>query len=251
MDSLYKVAELIKNSKKTIVFTGAGISVESGIPPFRGDNGLWDKYDPILLDINYYQNNPKSSWPIIKKLFYDFIKNAKPNNAHYILSEWEKEGFVNSIITQNIDNLHQLAGSKNVLELHGTTDSLVCTKCRTEYKRKEIEITDQIPICLKDTCKSLLKPNFVFFGEGLPTFVYSNCMDLINTSEVLLIIGTTGEVMPANQIPIMAKNNGVKIIEINTKPSLYTNDITDILLQGKASEILHKLQNKIKFLLTK
>ncbi|NOR87762.1 MAG: RNA polymerase subunit sigma, partial [Bacteroidales bacterium] len=109
-----KAAQLILSSKRITVFTGAGISVESGIPPFRGEDGLWSQYDPIILDLQYYQDHTDISWPIIRKLFFDFFGAAKPNKAHLILSKWEQLGLIEEIITQNIDNLHQEAGSINV-----------------------------------------------------------------------------------------------------------------------------------------
>lgn len=241
-----KVAEIIRNSKKITVFTGAGISVESGIPPFRGKDGIWSTYDPIILDLEYYLAHAEKSWPIIKKLFYDFFGQAKPNNTHRIIADWEKTRIVESIITQNIDSLHQSAGSKNVIEFHGTARSLVCTKCNTYYKESELSITDDIPLCKKSKCKGLLKPNFIFFGEGIPQEAYEKSIhEAINTN-LFIIIGTSGEVMPANQIPQIAKEHGSIILEINTKPSLYTNTITDEFIKGQASNILSQINASLK-----
>lgn len=246
-----KAAELILSSKKTTVFTGAGISVESGIPPFRGRDGLWSNYDPIILDLNYYMTNTDISWPIIKELFYDFFGKAKPNLAHEILAAWEKSNLVKEIITQNIDNLHQEAGSQNVYEFHGTANTFVCTACNKHYLKEYINISSSPPSCLDDKCNSLLKPNFIFFGEGIPLDAYKASMEAAETSDVFIIIGTTGEIMPASQIPILAKRNGTQIIEINTNHSNYTNTITDIFLQGKATSMLEILNEKIISLLTK
>lgn len=231
-----EAAQLILNSKRTTAFTGAGISVESGIPPFRGDGGLWSQYDPIILDLSYYLSNHKKSWPIIKKLFFDFFGNAKPNKAHNILATWEDSGFIEDIITQNIDNLHQKAGSKKVYEFHGTSESFVCTKCSKKYKVTELELSEESPLCPKDNCKGLLKPNFIFFGEGIPTFAYEKSLFAAQNSDLFIVVGTTGEIMPASQIPIIAKQNGCKIIEINTMPSNYTKSITDIFLQDRATK---------------
>ena len=122
-------AEWIAKSKHLSAFTGAGISVESGIPAFRGEDGIWNEYDPDILDINNYLSNPKETWPVIRKLFYQYFKEAIPNEAHRMLSSLESRGFLKSIITQNIDNMHQEAGSINVIEYHGNSNWMVCTQC--------------------------------------------------------------------------------------------------------------------------
>ncbi|MHA1719979.1 MAG: Sir2 family NAD-dependent protein deacetylase, partial [Promethearchaeota archaeon] len=133
-DNYKQASKWILSSKHTVVFTGAGVSVESGIPPFRGENGLWNKYNPIFLEMGYFKANPKESWELIKEIFYDFFGKAKPNKAHQILAEWEKQNLIQTIITQNIDNLHQEAGSKNILEFHGTAQTLSCISCHKQYK---------------------------------------------------------------------------------------------------------------------
>ena len=163
---LEKATELISNAKHITAFTGAGISVESGIPPFRGENGLWSKFDPILLDLDYFHKNPLESWKFIKEIFYDFFGEAKPNSAHIALAEMERTGLLNSIITQNIDNLHQQAGSKTVWEFHGTSKYLICEKCGADYLAEEIDLSTLPPRCEK--CGAVLKPDFIFFGESIP-----------------------------------------------------------------------------------
>ena len=240
-----KAAKLILSSKSITAFSGAGISVESGIPPFRGEGGLWSKYDPIILDLDYYLDKTDLSWPIIKELFYDFFGNAKPNTAHKTLANWEKAGLIKEIITQNIDSLHQLAGSNNVHEFHGTAASFICTKCNRVYNTQVITISDKAPRCQNSNCKSILKPNFIFFGEGIPPKAYKASLDAANKSDLFIVIGTTGEIMPASQIPILAKRNGAKIIEINTNSSSYTNTITDIFLRGKATAVFKELNEAI------
>ena len=240
MESLYvEAAELLKQSKYTTAFTGAGISVESGIPPFRGATGLWSKYDPIVLDIDYFHSHPLESWKVIKEIFYDFFGKARPNKAHRVLAAMEKTGLLKNIITQNIDNLHQEAGSKEVYEFHGNSRDLVCTKCSKRFKMQEINF-EQLPVSC-DVCGGLVKPDFIFFGEGIPPEAYSKSLSAAENADVFLVIGTTGEIMPASQIPLMAKNNGAKIIEINTEPSNYTYHITDVFLKGKATEVMERL----------
>lgn len=251
MDSILQAAHLIINSKRTFAFTGAGISVESGIPTFRGEDGIWLKFDPIILDYHYYLNHPTLAWPFIKDLFYKEPNSHRPNMAHKILADWEARELLNGIITQNIDYLHQTAGNVMVYEFHGTTNSFICTSCHTLYNRSEILLTNNPPKCQIKNCSSLLKPNFIFFGEDISHQAYTKSQESTLDTDVYMIIGTSGEVTPANQIPIMAKQNGSTIIEINTKASLYTSEITDIFLQGKATTILKLIDSKIKSLLTK
>lgn len=240
---IQKAAELIRNSKAMIAFTGAGVSVESGIPPFRGTNGLWSRYDPQCLDLDFFHSHPKESWTAIKTIFYDFFGNAKFNEAHRVLADFEAKGILKTLVTQNIDNLHQMAGSKNVLEFHGNSQKLICPQCKKMYVPEEINLDVLPPLCLNDGF--ILKPDFVFFGEGIPEEAYRRSILAARKADVVLIIGTTGEVMPASMIPSEAKRAGATIIEINTEPSNYTHRITDIFLEGKASEILLELEELI------
>jgi len=239
-----KAAELIKNSGLTVAFSGAGISVESGIPTFRGPNGLWSKYDPNILDIDYFLQNPKESWKYIKEIFYDYMQDIKPNDAHKFLADLEAQNILKAVITQNIDNLHQLAGSKNVIEFHGTAQKLICMNCFKKYDINEISLDDLPPTCPK--CWGLLKPDFVFFKESIPKKALEESLKLAQTCEVMLVIGTSGEIQPASQIPIIAKQNGAKIIEINIESSNYTNTITDIFLNDKATTACNNLKKEME-----
>lgn len=235
-----KAASIIKKSKNTIIFTGAGISVESGIPPFRGENGLWSQYDPSFIELGYFHNHPQKSWEMIKKIFYDFIGKAKPNPAHIAIAELEKHGYIKIVITQNIDNLHQEAGCKTVYEFHGTTRNLLCLKCGKKYPSTQISLEKLPPYCPE--CHGLLKPDFVFFSEQIPLKVSELSFAAAEKAEVMLLVGTTGEVMPASFLPYTAKEkNNATIIEINPSDSAYTHKITDIYLQGRAGEILPEL----------
>ena len=229
-----KAAEMVKRSGRITAFTGAGISVESGIPPFRGDGGLWSKYDPALLDINYFRAHPEKSWPVIKEIFYDFFGRAKPNAAHRALAELESKGMVQTIITQNIDNLHQAAGSKEVHEFHGNSQYLICESCAGRYHVSEVNL-DEMPPCCRQ-CGGLLKPDFVFFGETIPQGAYARSVREAQLSDLFILIGTTGEVVPASMIPPLAKSQGASIIEINIDPSNYTDRISDLFIQAKATD---------------
>lgn len=240
---IQKAAEVLKASKYTIAFTGAGISVESGIPPFRGENGIWSKYDPKTLELSFFYSNPLESWTVIKQLFYDFFGTAQPNKAHKVLAEMEEKGLLKCIVTQNIDNLHQLAGNKTVHEFHGNSQKLVCTKCKSQTLPENINFENLPPRC--SSCNGLLKPDFIFFGENIPTVAYQNSIEAADQAEVVIAMGSTGEVMPAAQIPFYAKQNGAIIIEVNPESSKFTNTITDIYLQGKATEVMEKLSHAL------
>ncbi|MCF8367242.1 MAG: NAD-dependent deacylase [Bacteroidales bacterium] len=236
-------AELILASKYLVAFTGAGISVESGIPPFRGAEGLWSKYNPEVLDLHYFHRNPKDSWRVIKEIFYDFFGNAQPNSGHLSLSKLEEIGKLKCVITQNIDNLHQLAGNTVIHEFHGNSQKMICTNCSKHFTVTEVDLSVLPPLC--DECHGLLKPDFIFFGESIPMDAYHASVRAAENADVFFIIGSTGEVMPASQIPVMAKQHGAKIIEINPEPSKYTHGLTDIYLQGKAGDILTQIVNNI------
>jgi len=245
---LKQAAMLLNNAKHAIVFTGAGISVESGIPPFRGAEGLWSRYDPIVLDLSYFLQHTEHAWLVIKELFYDFFGQARPNAAHYAIAELERAGIVKTVITQNIDNLHQAAGSQAVYEYHGTLKSLVCLKCGAVYAAEQVNLNQPIPRCSRDG--GILKPNFIFFGEGIPEPVGSRSFQAARGCDTMIIIGTTGEVMPACLIPYQAKESGATLIEINTEPSKYTSLITDVFLHGTATEMMASLANQVTELKT-
>jgi NAD-dependent deacetylase len=245
MEDIYvSAAKAIKSAQKASAFTGAGISIESGIPPFRGEDGLWNKFDPIFLDISYFQTHPAESWALIKEIFYDFFGRAKPNAAHYALARMEQEGLLDAIITQNIDNLHQRAGSKIVYEFHGTSQRLVCMDCGRQYPVSEIKLNHLPPLCAQ--CNGLLKPAFVFFGEPIPEPAMTFSLRAAETSDVFILIGTTGEIMPASMIPLTAKEKGAIIIEINPHESKYTHKITDIFLNDKATRAFAKLSQALQ-----
>jgi len=239
MSDYSKAANLIKQAKSAVAFTGAGISVESGIPTFRGKEGLWSRYDPIILDIDYFTDYPRESWEKIKEIFYNYMgEHARPNRAHRFLAELEKKSMLKGVITQNIDNLHQEAGSKNVVEFHGTAKTLRCMQCYEAYDFTAIDLSALPPVCPK--CQGVLKPDFVFFKEPIPESAYESSIELTQNADLYIIIGTTGEIMPASQIPYLAKK--AKVIEINIEPSNYTSTLTDLFLQDKATVAAGKLE---------
>ena len=241
-ESIKKTVELIKTSTCLSAFTGAGISVESDIPPFRGKNGLWEKYDPALFEIDYYLSHPRESWKLIVALFYETFERATPNRAHEVLADLEKQGMLKSLITQNIDSLHYRAGSRNIIEYHGNSRDLVCIKCGKLHTLKPELLESDIPYC---SCSGLLKPDFVFFGELIPEKSVVESEKIISRTDAMLVIGTTGSVYPAAYLPHAAKERGAVIVEINPEESEYTRSITDVFIQGPAAEIMNTLGNEL------
>jgi len=243
-DNLSKAASLLKNSRYTVVFTGAGISAESGIPTFRGDSGLWSKYDPMSLELGFFHDYPEKSWKVLKEIFFEYLVDAKPNPAHLTLAKMEQMKLIKAIITQNIDNLHQLAGNKEIYEFHGSTRQMICLDCGRLVYSEQVSLEILPPRC--NQCQGILKPNLVFFNEMIPAEVSEKAFITAEKAEVLLMVGTTGEIFPAAHLPYTAKQeNNAVIIEINPQKSLYTSKVTDIFLQGKAGKILPQLLDLI------
>ena len=241
---IQRAANDILNSQKTIAFTGAGISVESGIPDFRGAQGLWQKYDPEeYAHIQAFYSNPDKVWRMLKDMF-ELIMTAKPNPAHIGLAQLEQMGYLSSIVTQNVDGLHQAAGSKNVIEFHGSHRTFSCLKCSQKIDGNSFTMEDLPARCPR--CSSLLKPDVVFFGEPIPWEAQVNSLKESKACTAVLVIGTSAVVYPAASIPIMAKERGAKVIEINMEPTPLTNEISDYLICGTAGEIMPAIVEEVK-----
>lgn len=242
MDLLEQAADIIIKGNFNIALTGAGISVESGIPDFRGKGGLWTKYDPAeYATVAAFKEDPEKVWKMIKEMDELLVK-AKPNKAHISLAELEKMGYLHGIITQNVDNLHQAAGSTNVIEYHGTSKTLSCPWCGKGYHKEEKK-GEYPPKC---ECGKILKPDIVFFGEPIPRQAMARSFEMASRAGVLLIIGTSAVVSPANTIPSIAKKNGAKVVEVNKERTWLTDSITDIFLQGSAGEIIEEIVSRVK-----
>jgi len=236
-DLINKAVRILYQSKMTIALTGAGISVESGIPDFRSAGGLWSVYDPSdYATIDAFIDNPEKVWNMLRDMD-KVVSRAKPNRAHIGMGHLERMGYLKYIITQNVDNLHQAGGARNVIEYHGNQSTLTCLSCGKKYtmeeKRKEVT-----PRC---ECRNILKPDVVLFGEPIPESALYASYNLANSAQALIVAGTSAVVSPANNIPLLAKKNGAKIIEINMETTLLTSRLTDVFLQGDAGDIIEKL----------
>lgn len=241
-EAIENAAKAIIDSKATIALTGAGISVESGIPDFRSKGGLWTKFDPEeYATIHAFRENPEKVWRMLKEM-EEIVGKAKPNDAHIGLAELESMGLLSSVITQNVDNLHQEAGSKDVIEYHGNSRTLTCLWCKKRYDYAEIK-GHYPPQC---ECGRILKPDVVFFGEAIPPLAMERGYQLAGSCRVLLIIGTSAVVSPFNMLPRMAKQGGATIIELNLEETVLTNDITDIFIKGSASKSMSDIVSQIE-----
>ena len=242
-DLIKKTAGVIHRSNKVVAFTGAGISVESGIPDFRGAGGLWEKYNPSeYATIEAFHANPQKVWMMLKEMG-SLLESSRPNPAHLALAELEKMGHVRSVITQNIDNLHQDAGNKRVIEFHGSHRKLVCLSCGRLYGREEVDLEVLPPRC---RCTGALKPNVVFFGEPIPWGAHLQAQQEAKDCEVMLVIGTSAVVFPACDLPAMAKQNGATIIEVNLEETPLTGNISDWILIGSASSVLQSVLEQVR-----
>jgi NAD-dependent deacetylase len=237
-----QVAEIIMNSKFTMALTGAGISVESGIPDFRSADGLWAKFDHAeYASIHSFRAKPEMVWEMLREMD-EVVSQARPNKAHLGMGELEEMGYLHCIITQNIDNLHQMGGAKNVIEYHGNSSTLSCLWCGKKYKSEE-KRDEYPPRC---ECQKILKPDVVFFGEAIPEYALNRSFQLASSAQALMVVGTSAVVSPVNTIPAIAKQNGAKIIEINTERTQLTDTVTDIFLQGGAGKVISDLVEAVK-----
>ena len=216
-DAIAKIAQLLDGSRCAIAFTGAGISTESGIADFRSPGGVWSRYQPVLFQDFLQSEDARRRYWMMKKEGYHELKTAKPNKGHYALARLEAAGKIMAVITQNIDGLHQDAGSRRVLELHGTSRYCLCLNCAARFSPDEIqeslEAGVDIPRCKH--CGGLIKSATVSFGQSLPPDVLAEAYDLSAQTDLVLALGSSLVVEPAASIPLRAKNTGAHLIIIN------------------------------------
>jgi len=238
-NALEQAKKLVAAAKKISALTGAGISVDSGIPDFRSEGGIWERFDPHEYGTyDSFLNDPSKFWTMGRELAKVMLK-AKPNPAHVALAELEQSGKLLGIITQNIDNLHQVAGNTNVIELHGSYLRAYCMECKTEFIGEEVHrrVADgEIPPrCEK--CGGVLKSEAVLFGEPMPKDPMARAVDICKDTDLMLVIGTSLSVYPAAFLPQLAKNSGAKVILINLAGT-NRDSVADVILMGKASDVV-------------
>ena len=234
-EKILAAKQIIDDSSKITVLTGAGISAESGIPTFRDKEGMWNNINPQdIASPRAFKKDPQLVWE-----WYDWrrriINKANPNQGHYALAEIERQKEKFTLITQNIDGLHEIAGSINLVELHGNIWEIRCEKCDTVNKNYEVPIPEIPPKCEK--CGEITRPNVVWFEEIIPMHQIDQALLSIEESDLMMIIGTSGVVEPAASMGLLAKQSGKQVIEINLEETP-NSAIYDISLQGKSGEIL-------------
>ena len=242
-DEIREAAALISATDKVVALTGAGISVDSGIPAFRGAQGLWEKYDPMeYAHIDAFLADPAKVWNMLEEMAA-ITAMAQPNPAHCGLAELERMGHLMAIITQNVDNLHQRAGTMNVIEFHGNGTKLVCLSCGRRYEATETEFAEFPPRC---QCSMILKPDVVFFGEIIPFDASQSAEEAARNCSVMLVIGTSAVVWPAADIPRVARSHKAKIIEINIEKTDLTAQITGHYIGESATVVLPAIVAEVK-----
>lgn len=241
--------KLLARSRHAIAFTGAGISAESGVPTFRDANGLWRNHKPEeLATPEAFRKNPSLVWEFYRWRM-ELIRKARPNRAHLALAELERMGIIRAVITQNVDDLHREAGSRNLIELHGNIFRVRCTSCTYGENLKESGRLEEflkertLPRCPR--CGSLLRPDVVWFGEPLPKGALEEAFRLAERSDLVLVIGTSGVVYPAAYIPHIVKERGGKVIEINPKRSGIT-PIADVFIPSPAGEAMERILKALR-----
>ncbi len=252
-DDIRQAAELIRSARYLVALSGAGLSAGSGIPTYRGAGGLWTQHGtPPLLSYQEFASDPAGWWA--KRLAAEedpshpvyqmkrAVDGAEPNAGHLALADLERRGILRCVITQNVDNLHAVAGSRELLEIHGNRTRLRCLECGLRFSRDDFDLTKVPPACSE--CGGVLKLDTVMFGEPIPPDVLDSCREASSRCDCMLLVGTSGTVNPAARLPLVAKEGGATLIEVNPESTPLTQ-WCDIALSGPADAILPELLRSI------
>jgi NAD-dependent deacetylase len=232
-----RLAELIREHQPCVALTGAGVSTESGIPDFRSPTGMWAQFDPLeYASLGAFQRDPEKVWRFYAPRL-SMLTDAEPNRAHLALADLESHGLLCAVITQNIDLLHERAGSREVLEVHGSIRTSTCVSCGARYRLEEVLglLDAGAPRC--GACGEVLKPDVVFFDELLPDEAIDRAYELAGKARLLLVVGSSLEVWPVAELPLVTLRAGGKVAVVNDGPTS-VDDRAEIKLAGKAGEIL-------------
>jgi NAD-dependent deacetylase len=244
---IHCAADIIRSSQHGVALTGAGISTPSGIPDFRSLNsGLWERFDPFeVASLTAFRYDPHKFYAWIRTLAFD-IRAARPNPAHFALARLQQSGFINTLVTQNIDSLHQRAGSQHVLEVHGALDTLTCGRCYHKVEASGYEAAyfdnQEIPVC--PDCSGVMKPDIVLFGEQLPAQTWLSAQRAAKTCDLMIVAGSSLEVLPVAGLPMRALENGAHLIIINNS-STYLDVRADVVFHDDVAEILPYLAKEV------
>ena len=241
-----RAAALLAAAHHAVALTGAGVSAESGIPTFRGEGGLWAKYDPVKVSsIDSFLADPASYWRVSRERGTVAL-SARPNAGHDALAAMEAAGHLVAVVTQNTDGLHQVSGSRRVIELHGSGRTVQCLECgklepRAEVQaRLEVEMPPRCPNC----GGTFLKPTVVLFGEPMPTDAINEAFDLARQADVMLVVGSSLVVYPAADVPLVAIRSGARLIVINAEPTPFDR-FASVVIHGRSGEVLPEIARLI------
>ena len=251
MDKINAAADMVVQSQRIVVFTGAGISTESGIPDFRSPGGIWDRFDANEFTYQKFLSSPAN-----REMYWDFSKSvwppisqAEPNAGHYAIAELHQMGKLDCVITQNIDFLHQKSGvpEDKVIELHGTLKGVTCLECDQKYPREQIQSRldsgEKVPRC--DSCGGILKPTTVMFGQPMPEWETNEAGTRSAKCDLFLVAGSSLVVYPAAQMPVIAKHGGAKLVIINLMPTPHDH-YADVVINEKTGQALSQIVKQVK-----
>lgn len=259
-----KTVDLLLEASHVVVLTGAGISTESGVPDFRSPGGIWERYDPTMFFIERFLSDPEEVWRSMLDMHRSSefsLWDARPNRGHLALAYLEEIGIIKAVITQNIDNLHQKAGNRTVIEFHGNMLFARCIRCRKKFSYDHVleEMEKRFPP--RCDCGGFLKPDAVFFGEPIPQEALKRSFREADDCDLMLVIGTSAQVEPAASLPRIAKGmnsmlrglgniplmkSTCHVIEINWEATPLTGSVSDYIIRGKAGEVLSTIELKVR-----
>jgi NAD-dependent deacetylase len=240
-----RLAELMRKRRPCVVLTGAGVSTESGIPDFRSRKGIWAQYDPMeVASIDGFWSDPARSWEFYARRL-GVLVDAQPNSAHIALARLEQEGWVEAVVTQNIDRLHELAGSQNVVEVHGSIRTSSCVECGERVPLHDVvSQLDGAPVPLCPRCGSILKPDVVMFGELMPEAAIDRAYALARAAGLLLVVGSSLEVYPAAALPQETLDRGGAVALVNRTPTQYDRR-AEVVIAASAGDTLSAVADRL------
>jgi NAD-dependent deacetylase len=243
MEGLGEAGRLVRAARRGVAFTGAGVSAESGIRTFRGENGLWKQYDPVkTATLSYFLKDPAVYWMVSRERWHTY-REAQPNAGHYALAALEEMGHLAGVVTQNTDSLHLKAGSQRLVELHGNGRTVRCLDCGASEPRSEVQarLESELPPHCR-TCGGIhIKPAVVFFGESLPPAAISEAMGLARECDLMLVVGSSLGVFPAAEVPLLAAERGAPLVIVNDEPTPL-DELAAVVVRGRSGEILPQIQ---------
>ncbi|HET7465753.1 MAG TPA: Sir2 family NAD-dependent protein deacetylase [Candidatus Dormibacteraeota bacterium] len=240
--SVARAAELVARARNGIALTGAGISAESGIPTFRGEGGLWRQYDPVkVATLDRFLEDPEQYWLVARERG-PAVLAARPNPGHTALADLEAAGHVSAVVTQNTDGLHQDAGSKRVIQLHGTGRTVQCLDCGVVESRGDVQarLGREMPPRCAVCGGGFMKPTVVFFGEAMPADAMTQAFELARAADLMLVVGSSLVVFPAAEIPLAAAQAGVPLVIVNAEPTPY-DELAEVVIHGRSGEVLPEI----------